>query len=67
MKRPNKLTRKQKILYSRIKEAKSQYGYRIKSNDPDLQNLVDHGLIELQFHSEGSFAKNCAEPETEST
>ena len=59
MKRPNKLTRQQKVILSRIKDTKNPYGYPIKGNNPDLQNLVDHGLIELQFHSEGSFAVVC--------
>lgn len=59
MKRPNKLTRNQKILLSKIQENKSEFGYRIAGNNPDLQNLVDHGLIELQFHEKGSFAKAC--------
>lgn len=59
MKRPNKLTRHQKVILSRIKDCKHPYGYRIEGNNPDLQNLVDHGLIELQFHSKGSFAVVC--------
>ena len=59
MKQPKKLTRAQKILLNSIRNNKSEFGYRIQGNNPDLQNLVDHSLIELQFHSEGSFAKAC--------
>ena len=59
MKRPDRLTRAQKILLSKIRENKTEYGYPIQGNNPDLQNLIDHGLIELQFYSKGSFAKAC--------
>lgn len=59
MKRPKKLARAQKILLTSIRNNKSEFGYRIQGNNPDLQNLVDHGYIELQFHSNGSFAKAC--------
>lgn len=59
MKQPKKLTRAQKILLTNIRNNKTEFGYRIAGNNSDLQNLVDHGLIELQFHSGGSFAKAC--------
>lgn len=59
MKQPKKLTRAQKILLTTIRNNKTEFGHKIQGNNPDLQNLVDHGLIELQFHSGGSFAKAC--------
>lgn len=59
MKRPDRLTRVQKILLGKIQADKSEYGYPVESNNPDLQNLIDHGKIELQFHLKGAFAKAC--------
>ena len=62
MKQPKKLTRAQKILLTTIRNNKTEFGHKIQGNNPDLQNLVDHGLIELQFHNGGSFAKACYDP-----
>jgi acyl CoA:acetate/3-ketoacid CoA transferase alpha subunit len=59
MKRPDRLTRVQKMLLTKIQVDKSEYGYPIENNNPDLQNLIDHGKIEFQFHSKGAFAKAC--------
>ena len=59
MKRPDRLTRVQKILLAKIQADKSEYGYSVEGNNPDLQNLIDHGKIELQIHSKGAFAKAC--------
>ena len=59
MKRPDRLTRAQKVLLTAIRSNKTEYGVAIKGNNPDLQNLVNHGLIEIQAHEKGIFAKAC--------
>ena len=60
-KQPKPMTRAQNILLSKIEKA-TGFGLPIRDGmRPDLFNLVDHGKIELQYHSEGSFAKAVVE------
>ena len=61
-KQPKPMTRAQKILLSKIEKA-TGFGLPIRDEILclDLFNLVDHGKIELQYHSEGSFAKAVVE------
>ena len=56
MKQPKPINRRQKLLASSIKR-KPQI---IKSITTDLQNLVNHGLIEIQIGAD-TIAKWCGE------
>ena len=59
-KQPHRLTRAQKQLLSKIKDKGGEMKIAIWTSD--LQNLVDHGLIEGQMRGDGLFA--VAEKET---